>query len=132
MAIVYYSDNSDFQKKITHGNGVNRYSSRFQHLIWYLTGYFGQGQDSYFMNYLQSDSLMYNAYTDIINRHGGGEIIPDHYAFRYNATHDVTYDFAAFRSTSYYDSFQMLLGFIIFPRKLLKSVYLKLNDQVCR
>ena len=138
LAIVYYSDNPDFQKKITHGNGVNRYSSRFQHLIWYLTGYFGQGQDSYFMNYLQSDSLMYHAYNDINKLNRNGEIIPDHYTYRYNDTHEVTYDFAAFKPNTY-GNLQMLLGykkvFTQLPtsyeiQKVTLTPKVPLNDQV--
>ncbi len=109
LAIFYYSEDPVFQEKISHGEGQNRYSSRLQHLLWYLSGYMGSNHDSYYLSYLTKDPPLYNAYRDVINR-DKSEKIPDHFTLRYNSTHDVTYDFVAFRpvSNSY---MQLLMGY---------------------
>ena len=63
-------------------------------------------------------------------------MIPDHYTFRYNSTHNVTYDFVAFQSSSNY---QNLLGYKKFYTPLPASYEIQkvtltpkvpLNDQV--
>ena len=48
------------------------------------------------MSYNKDRNYLYSAYFDIFNRNKNGEMIPDHYTFRYNSTHNVTYDFVAF------------------------------------
>ena len=112
LAIVYYADNPAFHEKISIGSGQNRYSSRLQHLIWYFAGYIDSGNydNSVYLNelYNKDRNYLYSAYFDIFNRNKNGEKIPDHYTFRYNSTHNVTYDFVAFQSSSNY---QNLLGY---------------------
>ena len=112
LAIVYYADNPAFHEKISIGSGQNRYSSRLQHLIWYFAGYIDSGNydNSVYLNelYNKDRNYLYSAYFDIFNRNKNGEMIPDHYTFRYNSTHNVTYDFVAFQSSSNY---QNLLGY---------------------
>ena len=113
LAIVHYADNPLFHEKIS----IRAYSlgdfSRTQQLIWYLSNYDELAPISF--DYLKKDSLLNNAYFDIINRHNNGEWIPEEGVTYNNGTHEITYEFFAFKSGGTY---QTLIGY----KKTIKEI----------
>lgn len=54
---------------------------------------------------MNKDSLLKNAYFDVINRHNNGEWIDENgITIKYDDTHDVKYEFLALKSTSTYQT----------------------------
>ena len=102
LAVVYYADLPEFKEKITNPYAAAAFS-RTQQLIWYLTNY--DDLAPYSFEYLNKDSLLKNAYFDVINRHNNGEWIDENgITIKYDDTHDVKYEFLALKSTSTYQT----------------------------
>ena len=109
LAIVYYAENPAFKEEKTLLRVALGGFSRTQHLIWFLSHY-----DSLdYMDYYQkNDKLIYDAYWDVINKHNqaanGYWIDENSYTYN-NGTHDITYEFMAFKPKD--SSYQMLFGY---------------------
>ena len=112
LAIVHYADNPQFHEKITIREYAAGAFSRTQQLIWYLSNY--DALAPYSFNYLERDQLLKNAYYDIINRHNNGEWIPEEGVTYNDGTHEIKYEFLAFKSGTY----QTLIGY----KKTIKEI----------
>ena len=113
LAVIHYADRPEFQEKVRFWRIAAGSFSRTQMLIWYLTQY---DTNKYCMQDLDGDPILKNAYYDIINRHNNGEWIPEEgITYKLDDTHEVKYEFLAFKSSSTY---QTLFGF----KKIIKEI----------
>ena len=113
LAIIHYADKPEFQEKIRITQYTAGAFSRTQQLIWYLSNF--DALAPYSLQYLEKDPILKNAYYDIINRHNNGEWINEEGATYNNGTHEIKYEFLAFKSTSTY---QTLVGY----KKTIKEI----------
>ena len=104
LAVIYYAEKPEFKEKINIPYALGSFT-RTQQLIWYLCQY--DELKPYAFQYLERDSLLKNAYYDIIDKHNhaaeGYWINEDTHTIN-NGTHEITYEFLAFKSRSTYQS----------------------------
>ena len=113
LAIVHYADNPQFHEKIKIPEYTLGAFSRTQQLMWYLSNF--DELAPYSMKYLDRDPILRDAYNDIINRHNRGEWIDEDRVTYNNGTHEITYEFSAFKSGG---SYQTLIGY----KKIIKEI----------